>query len=588
MCGIFAYAGDKDAGQLIIEGLKRLEYRGYDSWGVALLERDRISVYKKVGPIGNVAQLKNLPKANMGIGHTRWATHGGVTETNAHPHFSTDKTFVVAQNGIVENYQELKTKLKKEGYEFQSQTDTEVIVRLIESKRKQVHNLKEAVKKAFLTLKGRNTIVVLSQENGQMIAIRHGSPLVVGIKGKELFLASDTLSFANITNEVIFVNDYELVDYQNGELGFYDLKRNKRLSKKPVFLTEKEVSIDKEGHDSFYHKEVMEQPQTIKTAVLYTEAELSPLLRAIESARHVYTLGAGSASFAAGQGAYYLRQFNHLPVVELKAYEIQSYAGVFETGDILIAVSQSGETADVLEAIKVAKSKGVRIASIVNMVGSTLSRESEFPYLTRSGPEISVVSTKAFTAQVSWFLLLSYALKNKTRELKTIFDLASQSITRYAKPSFLKKVEQLAKVLVKKEHVYILGKNDNYYIAFEAAMKIKEISYIHAEAFSAGELKHGVIALVSKGTPVMGIMPAKDAEDTLSALAEVKARGAYVVGIGPVNNELFDFWLPSEKTELIQPIANILPVQLLGYYLAKIKKISPDKPRNLAKSVTVK
>jgi len=588
MCGIFAYAGSLNAGPLIIDGLKRLEYRGYDSWGLALIDQKGIRVTKRVGPIGDLSEAQGLPFSQIGIGHTRWATHGGVTENNAHPHFSTDKSFVVAQNGIVENYQELKTKLIQKGYSFCTQTDTEVIVRLIESHLTKKPDLVEATRKAFLELSGRNTIIVLSKTNSQIIAIRHGSPLVLGLREKEVILASDTLSFANLTRQVIFINDYELVNYKDGQLAFLDLKNNKPLVKKPVTLTKEEVKIDKQGYDSFYLKEVMEQPETIKSAVLYASGELWPLLSAIKKAQQVYTLGAGSASFAAGEGAYYLRLNNQLPVIELKAYEIKSYAPLFQKNDLLIAVSQSGETADVLEAIGIAKNRGVKIGSIVNMVGSTLSRESDYPYYTRSGPEISVVSTKAFTAQVAWFQLVSAALLGQEKDFKETVQRASQKLCHYSQESFLKKIEALAKRLVKEPHHYILGRDENFYLAHEAAMKIKEISYLHAEAFAAGELKHGVIALINKGTPVFGILSGDKAEATLHALAEVKARGAYVIGVSPKPNDLFDFWVQTAETGVIQPIANLIPIQLLGYYLAKIKHLSPDKPRNLAKSVTVK
>jgi len=588
MCGIFAYAGKLNAGPLIIDGLKRLEYRGYDSWGLALIDQKGIQVTKRVGPIGDLTEAQNLPFSQIGIGHTRWATHGGVTENNAHPHFSSDKSFVVAQNGIVENYQELKKRLVQKGYSFRTQTDTEVIVRSIEFHLTKKTDLAQATKTAFLELTGRNTIIVLAKANSQIIAIRHGSPLVLGLKGKEIIFASDTLSFANLTKEVIFINDWEMVNYEKGELSFYNLKANQPLRKKSVTLTDKEVKIDKEGYDSFYLKEVMEQPETIKSAVLYSREELQPLLTAIKKARQIYTLGAGSASFAAGEGAYYLRLNNRLPVIELKAYEVKSYAKLFRKNDLLIAVSQSGETADVLEAIEIAKARGVKIGSIVNMVGSTLSRESDYPYYTRSGPEISVVSTKAFTAQVAWFQLVSATLLNREKEFGKIILRASQKLRSYSQESYLKKIEALAKRLVKEPHHYILGRDENFYLAHEAAMKIKEISYLHAEAFAAGELKHGVIALINKGTPVFGVLSGDKNEATLSALAEVKARGAYVVGIGPKPNDLFDFWVETVEVGEIQPIANLIPIQLLGYYLARIKHLSPDKPRNLAKSVTVK
>lgn len=587
MCGIFAYSGKKDAGSIIIKGLKRLEYRGYDSWGLALLHQNQIKVTKKVGPIGELTKLKKLPFSNIGIGHTRWATHGGVTETNAHPHFATDNSFVVAQNGIVENYQELKNRLKKQGFAFSTQTDTEVIVRQIEMELKKTKSIETAAKLAFKKLRGRNTIVILTKE-GQVIAIRYGSPLVIGLSQKEIILASDTLSFANLTNKVIFMDDWQMVNYSQYQLHFFDLKKNKIIYKTPVTLQNQETILSKKGYDSFYLKEVNEQPQTIKNAVLDTNKELKSFLQALKKARHIYTVGAGSASFAAGQGAYYLRERNRRQATELKAYEIKSYLNLFQKNDVLIAVSQSGETADTLEAIKKAKKAGVKIASIVNMVGSTLSRESDFPFYTRSGPEISVVSTKAFTAQVTWFLFISHCLSNQETQFKKLVEAASEKILLFQQPKYQNQVAKLAKKLGTQPHLYVLGRNELFHIAFEAAMKIKEISYLHAEAFSSGELKHGVIALIEKKTPVLGLIPNNEPEEILNALFEVKARGANVIGVSSQNNSLFDFWLETPDVGIMQPVAQIIPIQLLGYYLARLKKLSPDKPRNLAKSVTVK
>lgn len=586
MCGIFSYSGPKNATKLIINGLKRLEYRGYDSWGVALLVEDQIKVIKKVGPVGELKSLKNLPNSHIGIGHTRWATHGGVTTNNAHPHYSTDKSFVVAQNGIVENYQELKKQLQHKGFKFTTQTDTEVIVRLIELTRKTNKNLLSATQVAFEKLKGRNTIIVLSKNNNQIIAIRNGSPLIVGLGKNEIILASDTLSFANITNQVIFVNDFELVNYQQQKLEFWDIKKRQLLSKKPVKLTDKYISINKGGFDSFYFKEVMEQPQTLKNAAL-TDKEFLPFVKILKQTKQIYTLGAGSASFAASAGAYFLRAYNQLKVIELKAYEIKSYLQLFNKNDVLIAVSQSGETADTLSAVAKAKQKGVIIASIVNMVGSTLSRQSDFAFSSKSGPEISVVSTKAFTAQLTWFLLLSSYLNGKQAEFQKIIDLTSKKIALYNQKPYLTKLNLLAQKIIKHNSIYILGRDELFYIALEAAMKIKEISYIHAEAFSSGELKHGVISLITKNTPVVGFVPALSPEAMLNSLAEVKARDAFVIGVSYKNNELFDYWIKTEEIALTHPISSIIPIQILGYYLAKLKNLSPDKPRNLAKSVTV-
>lgn len=399
MCGIFGYVGDKTASPMILAGLKRLEYRGYDSWGIAVLdkEKDEIEVFKKTGPIGEVSGVDSLDGPKIGIGHTRWATHGGVEERNAHPHFSTDKEFILAQNGIVENYQELKKGLIEKGYEFVSETDTEVIVRLIEEKQKEHKDLRDAARAAFLDLKGRNTIILLSHKDGRIIAVRNGSPLVIGVGEGEYFFASDTLSFSDQTDKVIFMNDFQMAEYNDGEVSLFDVKSDKKLDYGVSKLDNDDFTVDKEGFDHFMIKEICDQAHTIKNAIQYSEDELADFVEVIKEANHVYIVGAGTAGFAAGQISFFLRKYANIRATELRSYELSGYENNFTKKDVLIAVSQSGETADTIEAIEIAKSKGVKIASIVNMLGSSITRISDYPFFLRSGPEISVVSTKAFT-----------------------------------------------------------------------------------------------------------------------------------------------------------------------------------------------
>lgn len=360
MCGIFGYVGKENAVEVILEGLRRLEYRGYDSWGVAVLNSsgDKIGVSKMVGPIGSLDDLKNLPKSNIGIGHTRWATHGGVTEVNAHPHYSSDESFVLAQNGIVENYQELKKTLIKKGYKFVSETDTEVIVRLVEDKLKKTKDLRSALREAFLDLDGRNTIILLSNNGGHVIAVRNGSPLVIGIGKDEYFFASDALSFAEKTTKVVFVDDMQMVEYKSGELQVYEVKNDKQIDFKVNKLKHEDIVIDKGGYEHFMIKEIVEQKDAIKNAVQYTREELKSFLDQIKKSDTVYTVGAGTASYEAGQVAYLLREVAKIKAVELKSYEVSSYRELFTPRDLVIAFSQSGETADTIEALEFAK-KGV-------------------------------------------------------------------------------------------------------------------------------------------------------------------------------------------------------------------------------------
>jgi len=594
MCGIFGYVGKGNAGKTIVEGLKRLEYRGYDSWGVAVITDKsngdkHIDVVKKVGAIGDLAKMDTVPDSHIGVGHTRWATHGGVNYVNAHPHYASDKSFVLAQNGIVENYQQLKKQLQELGYKFESQTDTEIIVRLVEEKLKHTKKFKEAVREAFLDLKGRNTIIALSTIDNRIVAVRNGSPLVIGVGDDEYFFASDTLSFLNKTNKAVFINDLEMVEYKEGKLKLFDVKSGKEKEVKIKELDESQGEISKEGYEHFMLKEIVEQKHTIKEASIYTEEELKPLVEAIKKAKTVYTVGAGTANFAAGQTAYFLRSLAGINAIELKSYEMDSFVKTFSPDDLAIAFSQSGETADTVEALEAAKAKGAKIASLVNMVGSTTSRMSDYPYYCRSGPEICVASTKAFTAKQAWGLLLAATVIGKHAQYQKKIHSAAKKLDSYFTDKLFAQIKKLAAELKTKEHFFVLGRGQNYYIALEAALKVKEITYKHFEGFAAGELKHGVIALVEKDTPVF-VIASNDAdyENMLSATAEVKARGARVIGIGQHENELFDDFLETIETDGIDSLTNVIPFQLLSYFLALELGNDPDKPRNLAKSVTVK
>jgi glucosamine--fructose-6-phosphate aminotransferase (isomerizing) len=590
MCGIFGYVGSDDAVLRIYSGLKRLEYRGYDSYGIATLKNHSIEIFKKVGPIdSDVLSKDDLKGSQIGIGHTRWATHGGVTEANAHPHFSSDKKFVLAQNGIVENYQDLKRELTQKGYKFFSQTDTEVIVRLIEEKLKNTESFRDSVMLAFKELKGRNTIIILDCTNQSIIAVRNGSPLVVGIGKSETFIASDTLSFADRTDKIVVLENNQMIEYKKNRIKLFDIISNKEIPITETKLDHADVVVDKEGFEHFMIKEIVEQKFAIREAVQYTLDDLIPLLEKIKSSNRVYTVGAGTAGFAAAQIAYMLRMYGNVNAVELKAYEMESYQNLFTKNDLIIAVSQSGETADTIEAIEYAKAKEAKVASIVNMLGSTITRMSDYPFFSRSGPEICVASTKAFTAQIAWGILISLSLRGKYSEAtESVYNL-SKKLENYFSVELFNSIKEIVEVLRNKEHFFVLGKGQNYVVALEGALKIKEITYKHFEGFPAGELKHGVIALIEDGTPVFGIVSEdEDKADMLSALAEVKARGAMTIGIAKENNELFDHFIKTENAGIADPIANVIPFQLISYFLALELGNSPDKPRNLAKSVTVK
>ena len=585
MCGIFGYVGTKNASEVILEGLKRLEYRGYDSWGIAVLA-DQIKINKKIGAIGDMDQVLNLPISGKGIGHTRWATHGGITEINAHPHYSSDKSFVLAQNGIVENYQKLKDYLLGKGYTFDSQTDTEVIVKLIEEKIKslvisdQSNYLKEAVRSAFLELEGRNTIILLTRD-GQIIAARNGSPLVVGINGEEVFFSSDTLSFAPHVDKVIVVDNGQMIAW-NGKLELFDIKSNKSLSVKKEHIDFKSSKVDKEGYDHFMLKEIHEAPYVINQVLNQDLKLYEDFVKAIKKAKTVYTIGSGTAGIAASQIAFYLRVFAAVNARSVIGADIYEYYDLIGPDDLFIAPSQSGETADVLEVLEIARKKGAKIASYVNML--------DFKFFSQAGPEICVMSTKVFTSQIAWGYLLSKIVQGKAEEGVRNLKILSDEVDQYLKTgSNHEDVKKIAHLLIKSKDVFMLGKYQNFNIVREGMVKIIEGSYIHAHAIPAGDLKHYAITLMEKGVPVV-VATSNDVaqEDVANAINQVKARGATVIGISPVKHPGFDYHLKVSDSGETSAIANIIPLQLLAYYMAVELKHNVDKPRNIAKSVTVK
>lgn len=591
MCGIFGYTGKSIANDIVFQGLKRLEYRGYDSWGIAVNKDEKIEMFKSIGEIQQKDGLKKLPQSYTAIGHTRWATHGGVTQKNAHPHNSQDTSFTLVQNGIVENFTELKSFLEKKGYIFNTQTDTEVIVKLIEEISKKEKIFKKAVQKAFKKLEGRNTIAILTKE-GDIIAIRNGSPLVVGIGDDGIYLASDALSFSPYTNKVILIDDYEYIHIKEGKISIENMLTGKEKKIKTLVLKNKFVDTGKGKYEHYMIKEIVEQQNTILYASEYTKKDLLPLLECIKGAHRVYTVGAGTAGFAAGQIAYFLRKYGGIDAQDVKSYEFKSYENILTRNDLVIAVSQSGETADTIEVLEIAKKKGCKIGSIVNMLGTTISRMSDFSYYTNAGPEICVASTKVFTSQCIWGYLLAKSIKGKEKEAKENISKLSIALKNFFTEKTYVHIQEIVKKISKSEHMFVLGKGSNAYISFEGALKVKEISYKHIEGFMAGELKHGVIALVEKGTPVFGILSNdEDCKDIISAMEQVKARGALTIGIGEkcfAKYNAFDYFICTPQVDDISCISNVIPFQLISYFLSKVLGNNIDKPRNLAKSVTVK
>lgn len=592
MCGIFGYAGkNNNAAEVIFTGLKRLDYRGYDSWGITINANGRLKTAKQTGIITLNQQIKNLPKSAIGIGHTRWATHGGVTKTNAHPHYSTDKSFALAHNGIVENYQQLQKQLVKKDFKFITQTDTEVIVRLIEDQRKRSSDLVTAVRKAFLKLKGRNTIILLTK-TGEIIAVRNGSPLVVGLADKtgEIYLSSDTLSFAPLVQKMIVVDNGQLVRYHQKNMEMFDVKKGKKISYEAEKINLKGGKINKEGFDHYMIKEIHDSPYVISQVINQEEKGYRELVKAIKKANKVYTIGSGTAGLAADQIAYYLRIHGKIATTSLIGAEAQSYNHLFSRDDLIIAPSQSGETADVLEILEIAKQKGTKIASYVNMVGSAMTRMSDYPFMAQAGPEICVMSTKIFTSQIAWGYLVAKTLARKFKQGKGELEKTSQAIQRYLdnKNNHVA-LKRLAQKLVKAKDIFLIGKSQNLSIVMEGMIKIIEGSYKHAHAITAGNLKHYAITIMEKGVPVIAVV-SNDAvkSDVINAINEVKAREATVIGIAPEKHDSFDYYLKVPDMGETSAILNIIPLQLLSYYMSVKLGNSVDKPRNIAKSVTVK
>lgn len=589
MCGIYCVMNDNTgkAGQNILEGLKKLEYRGYDSWGIALIAQseNKIRVDKHIGKIGQAKT--DLPDGTIGIGHTRWATHGGVTDINAHPHLDCNQKIAVIHNGIVENYQELKDGLIKKKHVFVSETDTEVIAHLIEEEKK--HSpLQKAVFRVFKKLVGSNAIGVLDLKTRTIISCRNGSPLVVGIGKNSFYLASDVNAFLKFTNRVHFLKDGEGIVISQKGLKLFDISRE---TEKP--LTQQTVDwkiedAEKGGYPHFLLKEIMEQRKTIAKVASLNQEKIIEVIDKIKRGYKICMVACGSASYTTLAARYFFANAG-IETESYGAYEFLPFAHLYGKKSIFLAISQSGETADTLIAAKRAKQNGAEIVAVVNARGSTLERLADHVLPVGAGPEIAVVSTKAFTSQLATLYLLSQVNEGKLKHGQKRIHGLELSLTSWLNADLEKRVVGLAKMLMDHQHAYLIGKHHNYPAALEFALKLKEASYTHAEAFAAGELKHGVIALIQKGTPCFVLAQNDDTkQEILSSAMELKARGGLIIGISPFEAKEFDYLIKTPDLGELTIIPNIIVGQLLGYYLGLGRGADPDKPRNLAKSVTVK
>ncbi len=597
MCGIFGYVGSKhSAGSIVVEGLKNLEYRGYDSWGVATKTPQGLMVRKDVGKISGVDTSSFAQDSSIAIAHTRWATHGGVTPANAHPHMSEDKTIAVVHNGIVENFAEIKKDLMAKGHTFLSQTDTEVIPHLIEEEMKNGNDFAAAVRAACRHFDGRYAVVAMHTASNTLVAARTGSPLIVGVLKPQAgsgeygyFIASDIPAFRKYTHVVQYLDDGEMLVTDGKSILFSDIETGEERTKREIEITWAAEETDKGDFEHFMLKEIMDQKESVARAANQNEEQIQTLAEAIRSAYGTFLVACGTAGKACMAADYFFSVIAEKHVNVAPASEFKLYHHFLTDRSLLIVVSQSGETADVLEAMHVAKAKGAKVLAIVNVQGSTIDREADYTLLINAGPERAVASTKALTGQLAVLLLIAYALAGKLQEGKTLLLETSAKINDMLNPRYVEFLSALAEKIKEHRDLYIIGKSWHYPMALESAIKIQEVSYVHAEGFAGGELKHGPIALIEEGTPCI-VFVGKDevTQDILSNAQELKARGALIIGVSPDQHAVFDEWIKVPEAGDAQPILSIIPIQVLAYFLAVKRGKDPDMPRNLAKSVTVK
>lgn len=609
MCGIVGYLGKKTSCPILINGLKRLEYRGYDSAGVALIENGDLKTFKKQGKVVDLVEILPDNSATIGIGHTRWATHGEPNDVNAHPHVSNSGNLAIIHNGIIENYGSLKADLTQRGYTFQSETDTEVFVNFIEDIQKSEDlKLEDALRIALSKVVGAYAIAIISKENpNKLVAARKGSPLVLGLGKGEFFLASDATPIIEHTNEVVYLKDEEIVVMEDGN---YSIKNSKDVPQTPyIQKLELELeAIEKGGHEHFMHKEIFEQPISIADCMRgrlnadtgqLTLGGIRNYAKALENADRIVILACGTSWHAGLVAEYIFEDLCRIPVEVEYASEFRYRNPVIKEGDIAIAISQSGETADTLAAIELAKNKGAIVLGVVNTVGSSIARVSHEGAYLHAGPEIGVASTKAFTAQLTVLYMIALRAawnkgtitESKYQELLRELSLIPHKVEKALKSN--DKIEHISDMFKDAKNFLYLGRGYNFPVALEGALKLKEISYIHAEGYPAAEMKHGPIALIDENMPVVVIATRDSSYDKIvSNIQEVKARKGVIIAIVTEGDalipEMADFTIEVPSThESLMPLVSVIPLQLLSYHIAVMRGANVDQPRNLAKSVTV-
>ena len=606
MCGIIGYIGTKKAKPILINGLLRLEYRGYDSAGIATVEKDGIKVIKEKGRIANLDAMDGINdlEGTIGIGHTRWATHGKPSAINSHPHYDNDKLFAVVHNGIIENYHELRKSLEDNGYTFLSDTDTEVIPNLINFYYKKENDFLKAVKLACDELKGSFALEILCKYYpDNMIVVRQDSPLVIGRGLDENYISSDIPAILSFTKDFYFLNDREFAVLSRDNIDFYDNELNK-IDKVVKSIEWNTASAEKDGYDDFMLKEIYEQPNAIRetigsklseSKISFNDFEIKKEF--LETINRIYIVACGTAMNAGLATKATFENFCKIPTEVDIASEFRYRDPLIDEHTLCIYISQSGETADTIAALKLAKSKGAKTIAVANVIGSSITREADYCIYTHAGPEIAVASTKAYTSQVVLLNILAlYFAEVLDRIPNSRIDAMKKELLELPKKAEITlrnvaEVKNFANIVYKETDMFFLGRGVDYYVASEGSLKLKEISYIHSESYAAGELKHGPIALIENDVTVVGIITNPNlVEKTISNIQEVITRGAktLVITNQKINESQFFKVINIPDTEpCLSPILSIIPLQLLAYYISKEKGLDVDKPRNLAKSVTV-
>ena len=606
MCGIIGYIGTKKAKPILINGLLRLEYRGYDSAGIATVEKDGIKVIKEKGRIANLDAMDGISdlEGTIGIGHTRWATHGKPSAINSHPHYDNDKLFAVVHNGIIENYHELRKSLEDNGYTFLSDTDTEVIPNLINFYYKKENDFLKAVKIACDDLKGSFALEILCKYYpDNMIVVRQDSPLVIGRGLDENYISSDIPAILSFTKDFYFLNDREFAVLSRDNIDFYDNELNK-IDKVVKSIEWNTASAEKDGYDDFMLKEIYEQPNAIRetigsklseSKISFNDFEIKKEF--LETINRIYIVACGTAMNAGLATKATFENFCKIPTEVDIASEFRYRNPLIDEHTLCIYISQSGETADTIAALKLAKSKGAKTIAVANVIGSSITREADYCIYTHAGPEIAVASTKAYTSQVVLLNILAlYFAEVLDRIPSSTIDSMKKELLELPKKAEITlgnvaEVKNFANIVYKETDMFFLGRGVDYYVASEGSLKLKEISYIHSESYAAGELKHGPIALIENDVTVIGIITNPNlVEKTISNIQEVITRGAktLVITNQKINESQFFKVINIPDTEpCLSPVLSIIPLQLLAYYISKEKGLDVDKPRNLAKSVTV-